>query len=272
MKKIIIIAAFLLFIPSAVYGSVSCSTCDTNSCNCTVSDCSSGKLLIYPTNTCSGPPSDNPYITSGSATWYPSSTGTFYAKPFCDNTSIVTSCSSVSVSSAPTTSTTTATTSGTTTATTSGGGGGGGGGISCRPLGNVCTAFSICCPGLQCVNGICQAPLIVTTTTTSTPTPTTTTISKQDCQFDCCQNEDSFFDKSCSDGFECVANNCQEISTTTPQETGNEFPWGLILAIVLIVVLIPLFVFFFIFKRKKDDWKKLYDKWKRPKYRVYQKV
>lgn len=191
-------------------------------------------------------------FSSGSVTWYPSLAGTSYVKPFCDNSSITTSCSSVFVSS-PSSS------SSTTTTTKIGGGGG------CRQIGHTCTVISPCCAGFQCIGDICQVQLTITATTTPIGTSTTTNIFKQDCPFDCCQGEDSFNDKSCDSGFQCVANTCQSVSQNPQSGGGSLFSWSIIVPLILIVIFLPLFLFFFILKRKQNEWKKLYEKWRRPR-------
>jgi len=210
-------------------------------------------MRVYTSPSCSGVPTDSVYFSSGSGQWFPSTSGAFYIKPFCSNISIVTGCSAVFVASTPPPPVTT-------TVTTAVGGGGSG----CKQAGYTCTPLSPCCPGLQCIEDICRGTLTVTPTTTTTRTTTTSlTVIKSDCPFECCVGEDVYYDKPCSEGFECVANTCQEFTTTTsPINEESQFPWGFVLPIILIVILVPLFVFFFIFKKKQDEWKILYQKWR----------
>jgi hypothetical protein len=251
MKEITLIAVILILIPAFAYGAVTCSPCTLDSCSCTITDCSSGKLLVYPGSSCSGVPSDKPSFSSGPAVWYPTSYGIYCLKPFCDDSSIVPSTNSVNIASpSPGVSTTTTTQPS-------------GPGANCRAVAHVCTAASLCCPGLQCVNGICQAPLTVSTTPATATSIAVQT--RRNCPYDCCVGEDNFYDKPCDEGYECVDNSCQESTATTVTTGGNGFSWALLIPIIVIIVLVPLFIFFFVFKRKQDDWKKLYEKWKRPK-------
>ena len=147
----------------------------------------------------------------------------------------------------------------TTTTTTQGGGEGGGGGGGgegggCRQEGHVCTASSPCCAGLSCIQGLCR--YLITTTTTRTTT-TTTTEEKQDCEYDCCKDETSYYDKECEEGYICTKHECVKIVEKPEIDMSRYY----IIIIAILVVIIPAFVVAYALKNRESEWKKLYEKW-----------
>ena len=95
--KILIVIMILAVFINIVYATVSCSNCNINSCQCSVSDCSTGVLRIYESSSCTGIHTQSRPFNSSSVTWDPQNTGTNYFRAFCDN-GVLSSCSSVSVS------------------------------------------------------------------------------------------------------------------------------------------------------------------------------
>src|SRR3989344_4274770 len=108
--KILFVIMILAVFVNIVYATVSCSSCNINSCQCSVSDCSTGVLRVYESSWCTGIHDQTKPFNSRSVTWDPQNSGTNYVRAFCDN-GVLSSCSSVSVS-------TNGTSSSTTTATT----------------------------------------------------------------------------------------------------------------------------------------------------------
>jgi len=107
--KILTLILILAVFVNIVYATVSCSNCNINNCQCSVSDCSTGVLRVYDSSSCTGIHTISKPFNSSSVTWDPQNTGTNYFRAFCDN-GILSSCSSVSVSSTGTTTTVTGTT------------------------------------------------------------------------------------------------------------------------------------------------------------------
>lgn len=107
--KILFVIVIMAVMINVVYATVSCSNCNINSCQCSVSDCSTGVLRVYETSSCSGIHTQSKPFNGSSVTWDPAESGTNYVRAFCDN-GVLSSCYSVFVSSNTTSTTITATT------------------------------------------------------------------------------------------------------------------------------------------------------------------
>ncbi len=80
---------FLFLLSSISYAvPVPCDSCLLSSCQCTITDCSSGTLDVYSTSDCTLIPTYSFKFTGGAVTWSPSSTGSHYLKVLCDDGSI----------------------------------------------------------------------------------------------------------------------------------------------------------------------------------------
>jgi len=107
----------------------------------------------------------------------------------------------------------------------------------------------------------------VTTTTTSTTihtTSSTTTAAslKDTCPYDCCVGDPNYFNKYCSEGSDCVNNQCVS-SSTTAQSSGIQINYSLV-GLVAVAILVIVFLFYFFAMRKpKDSWGELYKKYGR---------
>jgi len=109
---------FLSLLSSISYAvPVPCDSCLVSSCQCTITDCSSGTLDVYSTPDCTLIPTYSFKFSDGTVTWSPSSTGSYYLRVLCDDGSI-SSCTELHFIGIPPT----------TTPSGNGGGGGGGGG------------------------------------------------------------------------------------------------------------------------------------------------
>lgn len=111
----------------SVMAVVTCPACNVNSCQCSISDCGSGSIDIYSTQTCQGNPLFEYTFTGGNFPWFPTNAGSYYMTAFCDDGRTKSICSPVVASSG--TNTGTQTSSGTSSFTetisttqTSGGG------------------------------------------------------------------------------------------------------------------------------------------------------
>lgn len=126
MKEKIIFAILIssLVIPSAL-ASVNYQTCLVNNCPLAVTDCSSGSIDIFSSQSCSGAPLFEYTFTSGTLAWFPDSAGTYYMSALCDDGITKSICSQIVVSSSQITTTTSMFEEITTASTSTGGGGGG---------------------------------------------------------------------------------------------------------------------------------------------------
>ena len=108
--------------------------------------------------------------------------------------------------------------------------------------------------------------IIITETTTSTTTTTITTIGTttieeelEPCPIDweCCEGELYYEDEPCPIDMECIDHVC------VPYEEVEEegFNYGLIAGIIVVIIVVFLIYSFFIKKRGKMSFKKLYEKW-----------
>ena len=130
------IFSFTLLLPLAfaIFAVTECSPCDTNSCVCSIEDCSSGILRIYSSSTCRGIPKYEYTFSDYQFRWNNAPLGTYYFKAFCTDDR-TTSCTDITVRSVGATTTTKQTTT------------------TVKPK---CTSNSDCPTGQECVSGSCK--------------------------------------------------------------------------------------------------------------------
>jgi hypothetical protein len=216
-------------VPLTAYGNgttnlvIYCSNCDSGTCSCFVNNCQSGTIDFYNSSSCNAIPYYEQNFGGGSFSF--SLTNTTYLKAYCDDGN-QTPCS-VANYYAPVTITTAAPS-------------------SCKAQNKVCTDNSPCCSGLTCQNNIC----IPTNTTTSTTSTTTTTSTQSECPYECCSNEQNYFDKPCGDGTACYSHICANtlITTTTTTSASPQISYSLF-ASSFVAILLLVFLIYFVFGR-----------------------
>ena len=107
-------------------------------------------------------------------------------------------------------------------------------------------------------------PIITTTeetTTTIEETSTTTTTIEEELEpcpldYECCEDEYPYEDELCPVGMECIDHVCVE-----EEAPEGGFNYGLIAGILVVIIVVFLIYSFFIKKKGKMSFKKLYEKW-----------
>lgn len=210
-------------VPLTAYGNgttnlvITCSNCDSGTCSCSVNNCQSGTIDFYNSSNCNAVPYNEQNFGGGSFSF--SITNATYLRAYCDDGN-QTPCS-VANYYAPVTITTTAPS-------------------SCQAQNRVCTDSSPCCSGLTWQNNIC----IPTTTTTTT----TTTSTQTECPYECCSNEQNYFDKPCGDGTACYSHICVNTLTTTTTTASPQISYSLY-ASSFVAILLLVFLIYFVFGR-----------------------
>ena len=109
MKNIIIALLTFLVLPSisfALVGDISCNDCFVGTCECTITDCTSGLLEVFSGGTCGSQLQYQLEFSQGTVSWSPTQTGTFHGIAFCDSGAQST-CQTISVTAGGGTTTTT---------------------------------------------------------------------------------------------------------------------------------------------------------------------
>jgi len=133
--EILLLASIFSFVLiSSSSFALSCSSCITNNCVCSIPECPSGILRIY-TSCSSRIPRYEYSFYNSQFTWSNAPAGTFYFKALCSDGSL-SDCKEIQVKSSSATTTTLATTT-----TVSG----------------TCKSDSDCLEGKECVSGVCKA-------------------------------------------------------------------------------------------------------------------
>jgi hypothetical protein len=139
LEILLLTSVFSLVLLSSLSFAITCSPCEVNNCVCSIGECSSGILRIYPSSSCKTPSYEYTF-SSYQFTWNIAPLGTYYFKVFCADGK-ATSCTSITVRQAGVATTTTEVTTEQTTTTTAE---------------QECVYDSDCSPDEKCVDGICE--------------------------------------------------------------------------------------------------------------------
>lgn len=108
LEILLLASVFSFALLSSLSFAISCRSCNVNSCICSVDECSSGLMRIYPSSSCTIPKYEYEFSQS-QFTWDVAPLGKYYFKAFCTNGQ-TTDCIGIQVAAAGATTTTIKTT------------------------------------------------------------------------------------------------------------------------------------------------------------------